>query len=351
MPDLFKLCVMFVVVCLNCFLPLVALAQNEENANEEEKLDAAQTAEMEEFAKGVFGGIGAALEIKDEMFVVKEALEGTPSARAGLSAGTVILAINDIPTKGMKLADVVRLIRGPVGTNVKLDIRDPSGEEKEIEITRENIEFAKPIATMPKPSMGMVRLTVINFETPKSLVKAVRNLQDQGAKGLLLDLRASPGGRLDAIKQVAELFLPKDAGLWLYEDKEGQRKLEKAAPSAERITLPLVVLIDKETVGTELLAAAIKRNKRGVLVGQRTSGKTASKRKIVNPDGTSTLVKNATFLMYPNKPISDVGVEPDVDLGPNVSSEEVLNAAIGELDKKLNAAKKTTPAGKKPGKE
>ena len=145
---------------------------------------------------------------------------------------------------------------------------------------------------------------------------------------------------IDSIKQIAELFLPKDSGLWLYEDKEGQRKLIKSSSSVTSITLPLIVLIDEKTQAAELLAASLKRNKRGLLIGHRTSGLSIAKDLRKNPDGSSKLVKAGTFLMFPNKPISEVGVDPDILLDPDVSSAEFLKVAVSELGKKLETGEK-----------
>jgi carboxyl-terminal processing protease len=321
------------------------MAENEGQKDEEVQIDAEKTAQREIMMQGTIGGIGAQLDIKEGKLVIKDVIVGTPSARAGLRPDSTILEINGISTKDMTLSDVVQLLRGPVGTKVKLDIQDGSGKQEQIEITREVIGFNKPIVSMVNTSIGMIQFSGFNNETPKSVSKAVENFQGQGAKGLILDLRGckSLNSSLDSVKRIVELFLPKNEGLWLYEDKEGQRHLEKSSASAAPITLPLVVLIDEKTQDGELLAAAIKRNKRGSLIGQRTSGQTVAKDLIKNPDGTSKMIKKYTFLLLPNKPISGVGVEPDIVLDSNISPDEFLKTAINELGKKLDAGNKAKP--------
>ena len=97
------------------------------------------------------------------------------------------------------------------------------------------------------------------------------------------------------------------------------------------VSLPLVVLVDETTQGGELLAAAVQRNHRGVVVGRRTSGRSSAKTKVKGADGTARMAETGVFLMDPDRPISGRGIEPDKALPAGATPEELVRAAAAEL--------------------
>ncbi len=323
-----------VLACIAAILPRLAQAQPGPG---EVDLKAAETQQREEAMKGVIAGIGAELTQTNGLLLLKAALPGGPVARSGLPPGTAILRINGISTADMSLDDAVKLMRGAPGTRVTLDLRTPSGGTRRVEMVREQIVIGKPEATLCAPSIGLVRLSVFNDATAPAVQAAVKELNAKGAKALVLDLRGAGGGSVAAIQQVTSLFLPPGAPLWLQEQKTGERALAKASPPANAITLPVAVLVDGRTEAAELLAAAIKRNKRGTLIGQKTSGSSSAKAMVKKPDGTSTLVPTGGFLMSATEPISGIGVAPDKDLAVGVDPEEFIRTAVAELRKVLGS--------------
>ncbi len=297
-------------------------------------LTAVQTAERERSIQGSVSGIGAKLGQQNGWIVIEQTLAGGPAERGGIADGSRIVAINGMKTVGMSIEDAVKLIVGPVGTKVTLKIRPPAGRLQTVELTREKIVIGRPRHQMVDDHIGLVELPAFNQETASAVREAVSALESQGAEGLILDLRGAPGGVLPAIASVADLFLPRGRPLWLYEDAEGNRRVKKAA-TKQQFDLPMVVLVDGQTRGGELLAAALQRNRRAVLVGSRTSGASISRELVRNADGSSQLVVRGTFLQTPRKPISGVGVQPDVEVAEGQSPDAVLQAALAELRKSL----------------
>lgn len=317
--------------------PPAAPAPTDAEEASAEPLTAEQTVEKERSIQGSVSGIGAKLGQRGGWIVVERALAGGPAERGGLADGSRIVAINGMKTAGMNIEDAVKLIVGPVGTKVTLKVRAPDGRARSIELVREKIVIGRPRHRMVDDRVGLVELPAFNQETLAAVREAISALDAQGADGLILDLRGSPGGLLPAIASVADLFLPRGRPLWIYEDAEGNRRVKKAA-TKQQFDLPMVVLVDGQTHAGELLAAALKRNKRAALVGRRTSGASVSRELVRGADGSSRLVVRGTFLQTPRERISGVGVQPDVEVAADATPEDVLQTAVAELRKSLPVA-------------
>lgn len=299
------------------------------------RLDAARAAELAITLQGSVGGIGAELRQTNGLILVTKVLAGTPAERAGLAVGSEIVAINGISTKGMALDDAVKLVRGMIGTPVSLDIRGPSGPPTHLEIVREKVSIGKPVATMCHESVGMIRLSTFNAETVAEVRQALQQLQAKGARALVLDLRDCGGGDIRVKQEVVSLFLAEGTPLWLIENKQtGERKLVKSSAAGAFVSLPLAVLVNKRTAG-ELPAAAIGRNKRGVLIGQKTSGSSIVKKMEKNKDGSSSIVETDILLTSTGEPISGAGVLPDIPLPDAATEEQFIDKALEQLGKVL----------------
>jgi carboxyl-terminal processing protease len=323
--------------CVSWALAASAFGLDDTGPDPEHPLDARQTAEREVSMQGAIGGIGVVLAEENGKLVVSSVLPGTPADRATLKVASQIAAINGVSTAGMTIEDATKLIRGLAGTPLTLDVRDPSGAAARLEMIREKIVLGRPQSVLCRPTVGLLKLTLFNAQTPAEVAREVRQLQTQGATSLILDLRGCGGGDLQAIRDVAGLFLPKGAPLWLFEDgTSGERKLIRSPVAGEFVELPLAMLVDARTHG-ELPAAAIKRNNRGTIIGQTTSGQSAPKSLVKNADGTSRLVPAGRLLLYPRVPITGAGVVPDVVLPDGVSDAEFVDAALAALEKAAGA--------------
>jgi carboxyl-terminal processing protease len=320
-----------ILICA-CALLLAALAGHAQPAPAEVTLKPEEARQRTEAMKGSFGGIGAELAQTNGLLLLKAAIAGGPAARAGLQAGSAILRINGISTSDMALDDAMKLLRGEEGTRVAIELRTAAGHTQQVALLREKIILGKPETAMPAPSVGLVRLTLFNDETATALQSAVRDLQIRGARSLILDLRGAGGGSIASIQRVASLVLPSGAPLWLQEQEDGRRVLARAPTAASVISLRLAVLVDGKTEAAELLAGAIQYNKRGTVIGRKTSGLAAAKAMIKNPDGSSRLVPTGGFLLPSAQRITGVGVMPDKELPANAASAEVISAAVAELE-------------------
>jgi len=265
--------------------------------------------------RGHFGGIGAWVAQDADGNIVLTPMKGKPADRAGIQEGDIVVAVDGEDVTGKPKGEVVALIRGPVGTVVKLTIRRPGVDELlHFEIERERIELPTVEYRLLEedPTIGYVDINLIGERTPDELEKALRDLRAQGATRLILDLRHNPGGALTASVEVASQFLP--GGVVLYEQrKDGQEKPYYATRDGLALDWPLVVLVDGATgSGAEIVAGALQDHDRATLIGEQTFGKGSVQYVHDLSDGSSLHVTVARWLTPHHHQIDRQGLTPDI---------------------------------------
>ncbi len=272
--------------------------------------------ELQIETKGSFTGIGIEITIKDGVLTVVAPIEGTPAWKAGLKAGDRIIKINGKPTKGMSLIEAVKLLRGPKGTKVTISIfREGFKELKDITLIRDVIPIKSVRYQMLEPGYGYVRISSFQEKTGAELRKALQDLEKEGLKGLILDLRNNPGGLLDAAVEVADEFL--DEGIIVY--TKGRRKDQnfkfEAHPNAHKHSYPMVVLVNAGSASaSEIVAGALQDHHRAVILGTKTFGKGSVQTIIPLPDGSAVRLTTAQYYTPSGRSIQAEGIEPDLEI-------------------------------------
>ncbi len=279
-----------------------------------------------------FEGIGAVLTKKGDQTLIETPMEGQPAFKAGLRAGDIIIAVDGQNVEGLPLHKVVKRIRGPKGTEVRLTIRR-FGESRDLEfaITRERIEVLNVQSRLldRHPDVGWLKITGFVDGTSDSVERAVADLvrQTRGGRlrGLVLDLRFNAGGLLQEAVQVADQFL--DNGVIVSVKNPSDRdEVYRARPGA--YDFPVVVLVNAGSASAaEILASAIQENRRGIVVGERTFGK-ASVQTLLHPLLRRDYYIKLTIARYyapSGRTIQVVGVTPDLPVPP-APGEEPLPA-------------------------
>lgn len=283
---------------------------------------------------GKFGGLGIEITIKDSLLTIISPIEDTPAWKAGLKAGDRIVKIGKDLTRDMTLDDAVKKLRGEPGTKVTITIlRETEGLLKDFTITREIIHVVDiKEAHLINKHIGYVRVTEFREDTPDEFKKALEQLKKDGADSLILDLRNNPGGLLTSSIKIADLFLP--AGQTIVSTRGRQANQESVAVSNNKngpfLQWPIAVLINEGSASaSEIVAGALKDNKRAVVVGTKSFGKGSVQSVIPLPDGSGLRLTTAKYYTPSGKSIHGEGIEPDVEvkLNPPVKSPEEKDKA------------------------
>ncbi len=244
--------------------------------------------------------------------VIVAPLPDSPAVRAGVQAGDHIVRVDDTLTAGLTLSEVVRLIKGPPGTTVKLLMaREGLAQALEIEVTRAVIQVRSVEYEMLPGRVGYLRITTFNETTPDLLAEALRSLRAGGMRGLLLDLRNNAGGGLEVCVRAASLFLGSGPVVYIQE-RGGPREPRNAVGDSSPFDLPLVVLTNIGTASAaEILAGAIQDAGLGTLVGTKTFGKGLVQTVIPLRDGSALALTTARYFTPKLRDIDRKGIEPD----------------------------------------
>lgn len=238
--------------------------------------------------EGSFAGIGIVVGIQNGRLTIVSPIDNTPGFRAGLRGGDRILAVDDRPTDTLTLNEAVSLMRGPVGTTVRLLVeRDgPDGVQTfEVEIVRDLIEVdsvSDPVVLEPSEHfpfltgrIGYIRISNFTVRTDVELTEALQKaVNEERVEGLILDLRDNPGGVFRSALEVANKFIG-EGPLVHVEGRQGIRNSYYARPQSAFAGLPpLVVLVNQYSASaSEIVAGALQDRGAAVLVGQTTFGK------------------------------------------------------------------------------
>lgn len=260
-------------------------------------LNAEKLKQFETESEGSFGGVGIKLgkDTDTEFLKIDHPMPGTPAYDAGIIANDLIIKVGDKSTKGLKVDEASKDIKGEPGTKVTLTIRREGRNpaDQEVELTRGRIP-QHPVSGvrrraddptrwdwfLDKPNgIALVRVSGFNELTAKELRAAVEEIEKEGGKGLILDLRGNPGGLLTQAIEVSNMFLPEGAPIVGTRGRDPERTRDFKAkkdqelfkPAAQR---PIVVLVDGGSASaSEIVASALQDNGRAMVVGERSFGK------------------------------------------------------------------------------
>jgi len=276
---------------------------------------------------GAFEGVGMEIDVKDGVLTVVSPLKGTPSEKAGIRAGDLVLKIDGVSTQGMDVTNAVKRIRGPKGTAVALTVlRAGWDAPREIKITRDVINVPVVTTTARKDGVFVIQLGTFTANAPDLFRKGLREFVTSGDSRLILDLRGNPGGFLDGAVDIGSWFLP-SGDVIVTEDYAGH-----AANVVHRSlgydifnkNLKMVVLVDKGSASaSEILADALRNYGVAKIVGTNTFGKGVVQELFPVTSDTSIKVTVARWLGPDGKQIPHDGIVPDIVA---TTTEELIKA-------------------------
>ncbi len=290
-------------------------------------LDPQQFQSLNNQTSGEMSGVGIRLEAhpRTKQLVVAEAIENSPASKAGIKAGDTIVAIDGKSTKNMGLDDAILLIRGEIGKSITLKIARGGANPFDIPLTRAQIEVSSVFSAIKqegKSKIGYIRLSEFSSHSSEQMAKAIKDMNRQQVNGYVLDMRGNPGGLLQASVEIARMWM--DNGTIVKTvDRKGGNEDFRAVQSA-LTGLPLAVLVDGNSASaSEILAGALKDNRRAKVIGSQTFGKALVQSVHSLSDGSGMAVTVAHYYTPNGTDIGHKGVTPDVKV--ELSSLEQKN--------------------------
>jgi carboxyl-terminal processing protease len=272
--------------------------------------------EMEDFKediKGKYAGVGMVIQKKtDEPLIVVSPIEDTPAYKAGIKPKDKIISIDGESTYNLSSEESAKRLKGEKGSTVKIVVyREATKETKEIPLVRDTIELKYVKSKMLTNDIGYLRLTQFGENVYPDVKSALENLQKDGMKGLVLDLRSNPGGALDQSIKIASMFI-KNGAIVSTKGKEGEEQISQREGNYYG-NFPMTVLINGGSASaSEIVAGAIKDHKRGILVGEKSFGKGSVQTLIPLPDGDGIKLTIAKYYTPSGVSIHGKGIEPDI---------------------------------------
>ena len=276
-------------------------------------------------AQGSYGGVGMVISQKDgKIQVVSIISKNSPAYKASIHAKDVILQIDQVSTAGMSVEDAKNRLRGPKNTKISLLIERP-GEAKplEFQLVRDEIKLVSVESykfSENQKNIGYIRISRVaggtTQELRSNLTQLSPNLQD--FKGLIIDLRSNPGGLLNEAIEISNTFLSSGVIVSIAEPQLKNIVDYKARPYATGQNYPIVILVNRFSASAaEIIAAALQKNKRAILLGEKTFGKGSVQTIVSNfDDGSALKLTTSQYLTPGRNSIQSIGVVPDVAFHP-----------------------------------
>lgn len=271
---------------------------------------------LRDSTNGSYCGIGVEISqnINTGLVTVARVFEDSPAMEAGLKPGDILYTVGDTEVTGMDLTMIVSRIKGEENTEVNISVAR-EGEEDYLEflVQRRTIEIQTVGSVMLEDQIGYISISSFDDVTTDQFIKALDDLEAQGLKGLIVDLRNNGGGLVSSVCAILDRLLPE--GLIVYtEDKYGNRE-EETSDAEHYFDKPLAVLVNGNSASaSEIFAGAVKDYEIGTLVGTTTYGKGIVQKIYPLHDGTAVKLTVSKYYTPKGNNIHEIGIEPDVEI-------------------------------------
>lgn len=278
--------------------------------------DPEENKEFKEELGQQFDGIGAEMQMKDGILTVVAPLENSPAQRAGILAGDKVLKINGESTENLGLSEAVDKIRGPRGTEVTLSVFHSDDDELREITVRRDVIVVKSVLLEVRDGIAILKVTRFGEETTDEFGRLATEARQQGARGIILDVRNNPGGFLEGAVDLAGYFLPSGSVVVIEEDANKKRRELKTRGGNSLGDLPVVVLMNQGSASaSEILAAALRENRNDVvIIGETSFGKGSVQELIPTSSTTSVKITVARWLTPLGNQINKVGIKADEEV-------------------------------------
>lgn len=283
-------------------------------------------------------GIGVTIALREDGYIdIQKVDPGSPAQEAGVQPGDILVAVEGNDVAAMEMDQVGDMVRGEIGTQVKLQLR--RGEETlELSVYRQEIQTVVASGTMLEGNVGLVQIVNFDSRCESETLAAVEALLQQGATALIFDVRYNPGGYKDEMVGVLDYLLPYGA-VFRSVDYTGKEEVDYS--NAVFLDIPMAVLVNQDSYSAaELFAAALQEYDAAIVVGQQTYGKGYFQTTIQLGDGSAVGLSVGRYTTPNGASLAGVGITPDVVV--EVDDETAFKIAAGilapEEDPQIRAA-------------
>lgn len=294
-----------------------------------------ETKELFQSVSGEFFGVGALLsqDVTTGVITITQVYEDSPAEAAGLREGDILVQVDNRKITDENLDEIVNWIKGDKGTEVVLYVlRD--GIETEVTAVRDVVKTMTVQSEMKEDKIGYIYIKEFDDVTVEQFQKALNELEAQGMKGLVIDIRNNPGGNLDAVVEMLQMILP-EGDIVSIRDRNGEQE-KYTCDGKNEFEKPLAVLVNQYSASaSEIFSGAVQDYEIGQIVGMTTYGKGVVQDILSLGDGTSMKITTAEYFLPSGRSINQKGITPDVEVEFEYSEENP------EYDNQLEKALET----------
>jgi len=291
--------------------------------------------DLQNDTKGEFSGIGIVITMKDGILTVVSPIEGTPAYEAGITAGDIIIKIDDASTKDMAMWEAVNKMRGPRYKEVKITIiREGASAPLVFTLKRDLIPMTSARSVMLTPGFGYLRITNFRMNTLDDVTEQLSDLEKQGEglQGLIIDLRDNPGGLLDQAIRISDLFIDKGTIVSIKGRIKKNNQAFKAHANFPDRNYPIITLINGGSASaSEIVAGALKDNSRSLIIGTPSFGKGSVQTVRPLKDGFGLKYTIARYYTPSGHSIQAKGIQPDIRVEPGTMEEDPKKNSVFDL--------------------
>ena len=280
-------------------------------------LDKEEMAEFTEETSSEYVGIGVYLtnDKTTNTILVVGIMKSSPALEAGMQAGDIIEKVNDVAYTGEQLNDAIKVLKGEEGTTAKVTVlRD--NKEVDLTVTRKKITVEHVASKMLDDKIAYLQIDSFDSGVADSFKQQLTSLKNDGAKGIIIDLRSNGGGIVDEATEIADLFLKKNETILITKAKEKDEQLTASKNDPIIEDLPVVVLVNESTASaSEILAGALKdKYPNTTIVGMKTYGKGVIQTLYSLTDGSGLKITTEEYYTPNHNKINKEGITPDVEV-------------------------------------
>ncbi len=293
--------------------------------------------EMEEFTEETnseYVGIGVYVgnDTVNNTILVVGVMKSSPAEEAGIQIGDVIEKIDGVAYTGKQLDEATKVLKAEEGTTATLTIRRDN-EEKELTVVRRKITVQHVASEMLENNIAYIQIDSFDANVASSFEEQITSLINNGATGIIIDLRNNGGGIVDEATGIADLFLDKGETILITKSKKENNEEETKSERDPIVNdIPVVILVNEATASaSEILAGALKDNYGATIIGKQTYGKGVIQTLYTLTDGSGIKITTEEYYTPNHNQINEVGITPDIEVDITENEDTQLQRAIEEL--------------------